>query len=104
MVTPAEIIASANVTDPERFFMTVMTKHDDEPKKVPFAMLSERWAQRIHSQTLSRLNERGGMSPYELILNIEKVDMYKYPHDSTDRPHFIEKLKKYIQLYENGEY
>ena len=85
-------------------FMTVMTSDKDCPKQIPFAMLSERMAESVHSQTLTRLNERGGMSPAEIIGNIEKINLFKYPHDIHDEPYFITKLKKYLQLYENGEF
>lgn len=85
-------------------FMTVMTSDKDCPKQIPFAMLSERMAESVHSQTLTRLNERGGMSPAEIIGNIEKINLFKYPHDIHDEPYFIAKLKKYLQLYESGEF
>lgn len=41
------------------------------PKTVPFYLLSEQWAQHNHYQTLTRLNERGGLSPAEMLANIE---------------------------------
>lgn len=85
-------------------FMTVMTSDNDCPKQIPFAMLSERMAESVHSQTLTRLNERGGMSPAEIIGNIEKINLFKYPHDIHDESYFIAKLKKYLQLYESGEF
>lgn len=42
------------------------------PKSVPFSMLCEVWAQNNHSQTLTRLNERGGLCPAEMLANIER--------------------------------
>lgn len=85
-------------------FMTVMTSDKDCPKQIPFAMLSEKMAYSVHSQTLKRLNERGGMSPAEIVGNIEKINLFKYPHDMHDEPFFVAKLKKYLQLYESGEF
>ena len=85
-------------------FMTVMTNVKDCPKKIPFEMLSEKMAQNVHSQTLARLNERGGMSPVEIVANIEKINPFKLEHDLYDEPFYIEKLKKYLQHYENGEF
>lgn len=41
--------------------------------RVPFALMSESWAQRIHSQTLSTLNGRGGMSPAEVYANLHRI-------------------------------
>lgn len=85
-------------------FMTVMTKDKECPKQIPFAMLSEKMAYSVHSQTLKRLNERGGMSPAEIVGNIEKINLFQYPHDMKDEPFFIAKLKKYLHLYEIGEF
>ncbi|MCZ6468043.1 MAG: hypothetical protein O6499_00150 [Candidatus Dadabacteria bacterium] len=44
------------------------------PASIPFSLLSEEQAQRNHSQTLTRLNERGGLSPNEALWNIERRD------------------------------
>lgn len=44
------------------------------PKEFPDEFFSEEMAQRIHGQSLARLNERGGMSPGEMILNILKMN------------------------------
>lgn len=37
---------------------------------VPFGLMNEEWAQRNHSQSLARLNERGGMTVFEILANI----------------------------------
>lgn len=42
------------------------------PKFVNWAALNEEWALRNHSQTLQRLGERGGLSPDEIVANIER--------------------------------
>lgn len=42
-------------------------------KAVPMAILDEAHAQKIHGQSLDRLRQRGGLSAYELILNLEKI-------------------------------
>lgn len=47
------------------------------PKEVPMELLSEKQAQRNHSQTLSRLNERGGCVPSEIYALIACVDWAK---------------------------
>ena len=85
-------------------FMTVMTSDKDCPKQIPFAMLSERMAESVHSQSLKRLNERGGMSPVEIIANIEKEDCFKSSYKLQDESYYIAKLKKYLKLYESGEF
>lgn len=53
--------------------MKTMTIHSTEKKRdleVPFYMLSENMAQSNHSQTLDRLNERGGMGYDKIFCNI----------------------------------
>ena len=45
---------------------------DAWPKEVPDEMLSEQWAQRNHGQSLAKLNSRGGLSPAEMLANIER--------------------------------
>jgi len=42
------------------------------PNYVPFDLLSEEWAKINHSQTLTRLNERGGLGVIEILNNIDK--------------------------------
>jgi len=41
-------------------------------KTIPMSMLNEEWAQNNHSQTLEGLASRGGLSPDELLANIER--------------------------------
>ena len=84
--------------------MTVMTSDKDCPKRIPFAMLSEKMAYEVHSQTLKRLNERGGMSPIEIVANIEKFNPFGSKYNSFDEQLYITKLKKYLKLYEDGEF
>lgn len=42
------------------------------PQALRWDALNEEWAQRNHSQTLTRLAERGGLSPCEAVANIER--------------------------------
>lgn len=39
---------------------------------VDWDCLNEDWALMIHGQTLERLAERGGLSPKEIVLNVER--------------------------------
>ncbi|AUG84952.1 hypothetical protein MAELSTROM_32 [Pseudoalteromonas phage Maelstrom] len=39
--------------------------------------LNEEWALKIHGQTLSQLSSRGGLSPKEIFLNLNKLDSRK---------------------------
>ena len=43
--------------------------------QVPMRILNEEMAQRIHGQSLQRLAEPGGMSPLEIMININKARM-----------------------------
>jgi len=75
-------------------------KWPELPDKVPFSILSENWAQNIHRQTLDRLNERGGMCPLEIYLNIEKLDIGSIVNDSV----IIDSIKQAIaKTYHNPE-
>lgn len=42
------------------------------PETFPNELLDEGWTDKIHSQTLKRLNERGGLSPMEIMMNVNK--------------------------------
>lgn len=42
------------------------------PSHIPISALNEDWAQKIHSQSLSRLNERGGLTSGEIVVNVER--------------------------------
>lgn len=48
------------------------------PDEIPNEKLSEDWANRIHGQTLERLNERGGLSIAELIMNLKRQPHSEY--------------------------
>ena len=53
------------------------------PNEIPTELLNEDWAQRIHSQSLALLNERGGLHPKEIICNIKKVSYSAIRHIET---------------------
>lgn len=42
------------------------------PAYVRWSALNEEWAQRNHSQSLDALAARGGMSPEEIIFNVDR--------------------------------
>lgn len=82
--------------------MRIMYDYDrrkpEWPMTVPFSLLSESMAQLNHSQTLQRLNKRGGLSPYELYCNMEgkRIDFsQKRDFYSDDKwvPHILQKLQ-----------
>lgn len=50
--------------------------NDGIPDFVEWSALSEKRAQTNHSQTLTRLAERGGLSPREIVANVKDKDYY----------------------------
>lgn len=76
--------------------MKTMTVHSGDrrnkkllnvPDSIPFAMLNERMAQWNHSQTLDRLNERGGLCVLEMLNNIDnkKLEFRGATQQEVDR-------------------
>jgi len=53
-------------------FGALFRRRPDCPRSVPMSLLSEQQAQWNHSQSLARLNERGGLCPMEMLCNIER--------------------------------
>jgi len=53
------------------------------PSEIPDGLLNEEWAQINHSQSLSRLNERGGLTLEEALAIIQKRKFYQL--DSPER-------------------
>jgi len=49
------------------------------PKEIPMGLLNEEWAQRNHSQSLTRLNERGGITLDEALSIINRRPFQKHP-------------------------
>jgi hypothetical protein len=43
------------------------------PTHVPWRLLSEEWAQRLHGQSLEYLAERGGLDPTEIVANVHRL-------------------------------
>ena len=74
-------------------------KYPNCPKEVPNSLLNEENAQRIHSQSLKRLNERGGMCPLEIIANIERKSYRQIfdGHNTTDMQYYINKMIDYLK-------
>lgn len=63
--------------------MKIIDNYDNDGKKIfanlpdeiPNEKLNREKAMKIHSQTLERLNERGGMSILEIIMNLSEFGM-----------------------------
>ena len=73
--------------------------YPDCPEEIDDKFLNEEWAQRNHSQSLKRLNERGGLSPQEMMCNIEKKSLREI-YNYTERQ-AVDKLKA-IKENQNG--
>lgn len=69
------------------------------PKHVPDDLLNEDQAQTNHSQTLTRLNERGGMGAYEIMCNIHKIRLFEGVNRKKmyDTEYWIDELIKYLE-------
>jgi hypothetical protein len=66
--------------------------HPTCPEYIPFDILDRNQSYRNHSQTLERLNERGGITPQEALAIIEKTP-YRYNLDISDT---IKQVNTYI--------
>ncbi len=78
--------------------------HPESPRVVPMDMLNEARALKNHDYTLDVLNERGGLSPMEIVANIEDVSFIELgqKHFIYDEDFFILELNKYLYGFENG--
>lgn len=45
------------------------------PRDVKLSALNEKQAMKNHSQTLTRLAERGGLSPLEMMCNVARINL-----------------------------
>lgn len=66
--------------------------------KFPTECLSEKWAQKVHGQSLARLDERGGMSPQEIFVNLNKLDLRLDQWAKLDEHECLEFLLNYITM------
>lgn len=53
----------------------------DIPDYFPWSLLNEKNAQKFHSQTLERLNERGGLTCEEIYCNVMGIDPVRHYFD-----------------------
>ena len=63
------------------------------PKEVPTTLLNEEFALNNHSQTLERLNERGGMGILEILDNIHRRKLSYRNETQND----VDELNRIIQ-------
>ena len=89
------------MTEAKKVFIRVLgEKFPHCPKEIPIEMLSEEMAQTNHGQTLLGLSERGGLSPDEMIMNIEGKKMREHKWDEVES---ITKLIKYLKEYNDSK-
>ena len=65
-------------------------------KEFPTKLLNEQHAQKIHSQSLSRLDERGGMTYTEIIMNIFGLDIRDVKYDSVMHENLLKHIVKCV--------
>ncbi len=75
----------------------------DCPKEFPNELLNEDWAYTIHSQSLEKLNSRGGLHPTEIVLNRNKITSKEYSNSEPlhDTEIAIRRIKQYILNHNN---
>ena len=71
----------------------------DFPKSFPDEIFNEDWAQKIHGQTLKRLNERGGLGIIEMIVNIKKLPYSAFKNYDINKA--VEELIEILKEYNN---
>lgn len=76
----------------------ILKSYDDKrpnlPTVFPWHLLNEENAIRFHSQTLERLNQRGGLSMEEIYCNITGTDYFKV---SFDKEKILTWIRQQIQ-------
>jgi len=67
-------------------------------KEFPTRLLNEYHAQLIHSQSLKRLNERGGMSYGEIVINIFTLEIRDIEHDEIKHEKLLRHILECIKI------
>jgi hypothetical protein len=70
-------------------------RFEDYPNIFPMSLFNEEQAKKNHGQSLSRINERGGLTPSEMVANIERRNWTPMPAE--------EALKKVMQYMEDKQ-
>lgn len=86
-------------------YMIIVSSNPNCPKTISFKYLDESQAYKNHMQTLSTLNRRGGMSPMEVVANLERKSFTQMNYYLYDNDYYVDKLINYINSYEkNNKY
>ena len=92
---------------PERFLVLAdyyyRKAHPTCPRSVPWAMLAphEAWAEKNHGQTLARINQRGGLSPLEMVAVLENRRFRDIRHMTGTEA--LDRLTFHIDVWEQSE-
>jgi hypothetical protein len=70
-------------------------KYPDFPEYLPDNWFNEEWAEKRHGQTLAHLNQRGGLGPEEMVMNIKHLSLDEFRKMTLDEAMeiLLEKLK-----------
>lgn len=74
------------------------------PPIFPMSLFHEDWAIKIHGQSLAQLNERGGLHPYEMVVNIKMFtarDCMDYVKN-TNPEEVVKQLLQILKEHNNG--
>jgi hypothetical protein len=70
-----DLVRGSDVAEEERRFPVLgYSKYEGCPKFVKWSELDDNWATHVHSQSLERLASRGGLSPVEIVFNVNKLE------------------------------
>lgn len=79
-----------------------LKRYPDFPAEVPDGLLCEGWAKHVHDQSLDQLNERGGMTIGEMLINVHRKSPFASDHSYlSETVQHVEELKKLIEFYNN---
>lgn len=65
-------------------------------KEFPNELMNEKYADEIHGQTLARLEERGGLSPCEILVNVLGLS-FRWISNNPSTAKQVELLKHIIE-------
>ncbi len=79
--------------------------HPELLREVPMDMLNESRALKNHGKTLDELNKTGGLSPMEIIANIQDISFRELGSERNifDEDMFILELNNYLKEFKNSK-
>lgn len=97
--SPSMLVKSNTQENIERGgWMPVQNRKKDSSLRVPMNMMSEQRAQQNHcGQTLARLRERGGMSPFEILCNLNGAGLWDGVPTDQDEAILTARVEKWLK-------